>query len=72
MRKRQEAALKQREVMNTAAEYLTDAQASTKRWHGIFYSNSYVVTNMAQRYSEESPAKQAQLDKVLDEWAKLS
>lgn len=29
MRKRQEAALKQREVMNTAAEYLTDAQAST-------------------------------------------
>ena len=29
MRKRQEAAIKQREVMNTAAEYLTDAQAST-------------------------------------------
>ena len=29
MRKRQEAALKQREVMNTAAEYLNDAQAST-------------------------------------------
>lgn len=51
---------------------VTDAQASTKRWHGIFYSNSYVVTNMAQRYAEESPAKQAQLEKVLEEWAKLS
>lgn len=29
MNKRQEAAKKQRETMNTAAEYLTDAQAST-------------------------------------------
>lgn len=44
MRKRQEAALKQREVMNTAGEYLTDAQASTVAtiYPGLKYDGSLV------------------------------
>lgn len=44
MRKRQEAALKQREVMNTAAEYLTDAQASTVAtiYPGLKYDGALV------------------------------
>ena len=50
---------------------VTDAQASSKRWHGILYSNGYMVQNMAQRYTEESVAKQTQLETVLAEWAKL-
>ena len=50
---------------------VTDAQASSKRWHGILYSNGYMVQNMAQRYKEESVAKQTQLETVLAEWAKL-
>ena len=51
---------------------VTDYNSSTKNWHGIFKANGYIVTNMTQRYQEESPAKQAQLEIVLDEWAKLS
>ena len=50
---------------------VTDAQSSSKRWHGIFYSNGYMVDNMDKRYAEESPAKQEQLITVLGEWAKL-
>lgn len=44
MRKRQEAAMKQREVMNTAAEYLTDAQASTVAtiYPGLQYTGELV------------------------------
>ena len=51
---------------------VTDENASTKRWHGIFYSNGYMVNNMARLYQEESPAKQESLNKVLSEWAKLN
>ena len=50
---------------------VTDAQSSSKRWHGIFYSNGYMVDNMDQRYAEESPAKQEQLITILDQWARL-
>ena len=44
MHKRQEAALKQREVINTAAEYLTDAQASTVAtiYPGLKYDGALV------------------------------
>ena len=49
-----------------------DHQAYTKRWHAIFYTNAYKVTNMAQRYGEEYPGKYEQLITVLAEWNKLS
>ena len=48
-----------------------DKEASSKRWHGIFSTNAYQVSNMSARYAEESPAKQTQLVTVLAEWAKL-
>ena len=50
---------------------VTDAQASSKRWHGILYTNGYMVDNMDTRYAEERVPKQTQLETVLAEWAKL-
>ena len=50
---------------------VTDAQASSKRWHGILYTNGYIVDNMDTRYAEERVPKQTQLETVLLEWAKL-
>ncbi len=59
-------------ISNYAGVTEGDKTAAMKRWHGIFYSNGYVVTNMEQRYREESGNKQEQLKTVLKEWAKLN
>ena len=50
---------------------LTIAQSSSKRWHGIFYSNGYVVTNMATLYGDYYDEKAAELTTVLNAWAEL-
>jgi hypothetical protein len=49
----------------------TDAQASSKRWHSMLYTAGYMVQNMDTLYKQERGAKQALLETVLDEWAKL-
>ena len=49
----------------------TDAQASSKRWHSMLYTAGYMVQNMDTLYKQERGAKQALLETVLAEWAKL-
>ena len=49
----------------------TDAQASSKRWHAMLYTNGYMVKDMDKLYAQERGAKQALLETVLMEWDKL-
>jgi len=47
---------------------VVDGQAAMRRWHEYLRYNNYVVNNMAVRYNELYEAKQADMDKVVEQW----
>ena len=47
---------------------VVDAQANMRRWHEFIRYKNYAVTNMAVRYKELYDVKQADINKVIEQW----